>query len=112
LAEGCNRTCTFCIIPQIRGKQRSRPVDVLVDEARRLAGQGVKELVLVAQDLTSYGTDLGDRRGLVNLLERLEDVDGVDWIRLQYAYPWNFTDELLDRVRTSDKVLRYVDMPL
>jgi ribosomal protein S12 methylthiotransferase len=112
LGEGCNRTCTFCIIPQIRGKQRSRPIPVLVDEARRLADQGTKELVLVAQDLTSYATDLGDRRGLVQLLEQLEKVDGIDWIRLMYAYPWNFTDELLDVIRGSDKVLKYVDMPL
>jgi ribosomal protein S12 methylthiotransferase len=112
LAEGCNRTCTFCIIPTIRGRQRSRPIPVLVEEARRLAAAGIREIVLVAQDLTSYGTDLGDRNSLVKLLRELESVDGIRWIRLMYAYPWNFTDELLDVIRTSEKVLRYVDMPL
>lgn len=111
LAEGCNRTCTFCIIPAIRGKQRSRPIPVVVEEAKRLAAAGIQELVLVAQDLTSYGTDLGDRRSLVLLLRELEQVD-VRWIRLMYAYPWNFTDELLELVRTSEKVVRYIDMPL
>ncbi|MCB9682833.1 MAG: 30S ribosomal protein S12 methylthiotransferase RimO [Alphaproteobacteria bacterium] len=111
LAEGCNRTCTFCIIPSIRGKQRSRPIEVVVDEAKRLADHGIQELVLVAQDLTSYGTDLGDKRSLVRLLDALESVD-VSWIRLMYAYPWNFTDELLDRIATSERIVRYVDMPL
>jgi ribosomal protein S12 methylthiotransferase len=112
LAEGCNRTCTFCIIPSIRGKQRSRPIDTVVTEARRLAGHGIRELVLVAQDLTSYGTDFRNKRALVELLDELEGVDGIDWIRLMYAYPWNFTDELLERIDSSSKVLRYVDMPL
>jgi ribosomal protein S12 methylthiotransferase len=112
LGEGCNRTCTFCIIPAIRGRQRSRPIPVVVQEARRLAGLGIREIVLVAQDLTSYGTDLGDRGSLVKLLRELEAIDGIAWIRLMYAYPWNFTDELLDLIRQSDKVLRYVDMPL
>lgn len=112
LAEGCNRTCSFCIIPAIRGRQRSRPIAVLVKEARRLAELGMKELVLVAQDLTSYGTDLGDKRSLVKLLQALEEVEGITWIRLMYAYPWNFTDELLEHIRQSDKVVRYIDMPL
>lgn len=112
LAEGCNRTCTFCIIPGIRGKQRSRPIDVVVDEAKRLADLGIREVVLVAQDLTSYGTDLGDKRSLVKLIDALEDVDGIDWVRPMYAYPWNFTDELLDRFRAGGKLVRYVDMPL
>jgi len=112
LAEGCNRTCTFCIIPSIRGRQRSRPVETVVEEARRLAEAGIRELVLVAQDLTSYGTDLGDRGSLVRLLRELEGVEGLRWVRLMYAYPWNFTDELLELLRSSEKVLRYVDMPL
>ncbi len=112
LAEGCNRTCTFCIIPAIRGKQRSRPIETVVAEAHRLAALGIRELVLVAQDLTSYGTDLGDKRSLVRLLAELEQVDGIDWVRLMYAYPWNFTDELLELVAGSNKILRYVDMPL
>lgn len=112
LAEGCNRVCTFCIIPGIRGKQRSRPVEVVVEEAKRLAGLGIREVILVAQDLTSYGTDLGDKRSLVKLLDALEAVEGIRWIRLMYAYPWNFTDELLDRIEGSSKIVRYVDMPL
>jgi len=112
LAEGCNRVCTFCIIPQIRGKQRSRPIDDVVAEARRLAEAGVKEVVLVAQDLTSYGTDLGDRKSLVQLIDALEQVDGIQWIRLMYAYPWNIGDDLLDRFRAGGKLLRYLDMPL
>lgn len=112
LAEGCNRTCTFCIIPQIRGKQRSRPIPDVVAEARRLADSGVKEVILIAQDLTSYGTDLGDRRSLVRLIDELEAIDGLAWIRLMYAYPWNIGDELLDRFRAGGKLLRYLDMPL
>ncbi len=112
LAEGCNRACTFCIIPTIRGKQRSRPVDDVLAEARRLADQGIRELVLVAQDLTSYGTDLGDKRSLVTLVDGLEAIDGIDWIRLMYAYPWNVSDDLLDRFRAGGKLLRYLDMPL
>lgn len=112
LAEGCNRVCTFCIIPGIRGKQRSRPVDVVVAEARRLVAHGVKELVLVAQDLTSYGTDLGRKTALVELVDELERLDGLHWIRLQYAYPWNFTDELIERLGAGGKLIPYVDMPL
>lgn len=112
IAEGCNRTCTFCIIPAIRGKQRSRPIDVVVQEARKLVGHGVRELILVAQDLTSYGTDLGDKRSLVKLLDELEQIEDLAWIRLQYAYPWNFTDELLDRIEASERIVPYVDMPL
>jgi len=112
LAEGCNRTCTFCIIPSIRGKQRSRTIDDVVSEARVLAAQGIRELFLVAEDLTSYGVDLGDYRSLVKLLRELEAIPGIAWIRMMYCYPWNFTDELLDVLRHSDKVVRYVDMPL
>jgi ribosomal protein S12 methylthiotransferase len=112
LAEGCNRTCTFCIIPNIRGKQRSRPIEAVVNEARFLIAQGIRELILVAQDLTSYGIDLGDKRSLYLLLRELEKLPGLHWVRLMYCYPWNFTDELLDLIRHSDKVVRYVDMPL
>lgn len=112
LAEGCNRTCSFCIIPQIRGRQRSRPIADVVAEAKRLAALGMRELVLVAQDLTSYGTDLGDRASLVKLIDQLEQVEGIAWIRLMYAYPWNFTDDLLSRLRAGGKLVPYVDMPL
>jgi ribosomal protein S12 methylthiotransferase len=113
IAEGCNRSCTFCIIPKIRGKQRSRPIDDLVREAKMLGASGIKELNLIAQDLTSYGTDFGQRNALEELLLRLEnEVDGVEWVRLHYAYPWNFTDRLIGIIRDSEKVIPYVDMPL
>jgi ribosomal protein S12 methylthiotransferase len=112
IAEGCNRTCSFCIIPNIRGKQVSRPLDDLIREAALLGASGVKELNLIAQDLTSYGVDLGDRHGLERLLDGLEAVPGIEWIRLHYAYPWGFTDRLVEILRTSDKVVPYVDMPL
>ncbi len=112
IAEGCNRTCSFCIIPKIRGKQVSRPLDDLIAEARILGASGVKEISLIAQDLTSYGVDIGQKGGLEELLVQLEDVKGIEWVRLHYAYPWGFTDRLLDIVRQSNKVLPYVDMPL
>ena len=112
ISEGCNRSCSFCIIPRIRGKQVSRPIDDLVREARLLAASGVKELSLIAQDLTSYGVDFGDRAALESLLLALDRVDGIEWIRLHYAYPWNFTDRLIEIIATSNKVLPYVDMPL
>jgi ribosomal protein S12 methylthiotransferase len=112
LAEGCNRTCTYCIIPAIRGKQRSRQIHTVVEEAKKLASHGIRELILVAQDLTSYGTDIGEKRSLFLLLRELEQIEGIRWIRLMYAYPWNFTDELLDLVASSQKILRYIDMPL
>lgn len=112
ISEGCNRTCSFCIIPGIRGKQVSRPVPDLLREAEQLAAMGIKELVLVAQDLTSYGVDLGVRDGLVRLLRGLEEVDGLRWVRLMYAYPWNVTDELVELLGAGGKLLPYVDMPL
>ncbi len=112
IAEGCSRTCTFCIIPKIRGAQESRRPDDLVAEARMLGAAGVKELSLIAQDLTSYGVDLGLRGGLEDLLVRLDEVEGIEWIRLHYAYPWNFTERLLGIIEDSGKVLPYVDMPL
>lgn len=112
IAEGYNRTCSFCIIPKIRGKQVSRPIDDVVSEARFLGQAGVKELVLIAQDLTSYGVDLGDRRSLEKLLVELDKVQGVEWLRMLYMYPWNFTDELLALLTADNKILPYVDMPL
>lgn len=112
IAEGCNRSCSFCIIPKIRGRQVSRPLDDLVREAQLLGAAGVRELSLIAQDLTSYGVDIGERHGLEELLVRLEDVAGIEWIRLHYAYPWNFTDRLVGIIEDSNKVLPYVDMPL
>jgi ribosomal protein S12 methylthiotransferase len=112
IAEGCNRTCSFCIIPSIRGRQASRLIPDLLREAEMLAGMGIKELVLIAQDLTSYGVDLGIKQGLVKLLEGLNEIEGIHWIRLQYCYPWNFTDELINVLRDCERVVPYVDMPL
>lgn len=112
IAEGCNRTCSFCIIPKIRGKQVSRTIEDVVQEARFLGMAGIREVVLIAQDLTSYGTDLGDKRALFQLLQQLNEVEGIDWVRCLYMYPWNFTDELLELMRDDNKILPYVDMPL
>ena len=111
ISEGCNRQCAFCVIPMIRGRQISRPLESLVTEARQLAETGIKELVLVAQELTGYGSDLGMENGLLQLLDQLEKVDGIEWIRMMYMYPWNFTEPLIERLGQG-KVLPYVDIPL
>ena len=112
VAEGCSQRCTFCIIPKIRGKQRSRPISDLVREARRLAEGGVRELNLIAQDLTHYGSDLKDGTELHDLLPELCGVDGIDWIRLLYCYPHNVSDRLVEVIGSQSKVLPYVDIPL
>lgn len=116
IAEGCSRNCSFCIIPSIRGKQVSRTIDDVVAEARRLGQSGVKEIVLVAQDMTSYGIDLdpkNNRNYLEQLLVRLDaEAVEIDWIRLLYMYPWNFTDALVEIFASSERILPYVDMPL
>ncbi len=112
ISEGCDYTCTFCIIPKLRGLHRSRAVDDVVREAEALAERGVRELVLVAQDSTRYGLDLGLRDGLATLLRRLGKVDGLRWIRVMYAYPATVTDGILDAIASEDKVVKYVDMPL
>ncbi len=116
IAEGCSRSCSFCIIPTIRGKQSSRTIDDVVAEARSLGRSGVNELVLVAQDMTSYGIDLDPRKNrdyLVRLLRRLEEeAVEIEWVRLLYMYPWNFTDELVDLFRQGERLVPYVDMPL
>ncbi|MBI2570446.1 MAG: 30S ribosomal protein S12 methylthiotransferase RimO [Candidatus Schekmanbacteria bacterium] len=113
VAEGCSRSCSFCIIPKIRGRQRSRPLDSVVAEARRLAATGVAEIILVAQDLTSYGTDIGlGRDGLGDLVDALESVDGLHWVRLLYLYPWNVSERLISALGRGGKLLPYVDMPL
>lgn len=111
VSEGCNRTCAFCIIPSIRGKHRSVPAGDLLEEARYLAGQGVKELLLVAQDLSSYGVDLKQPRALEHLLHELEKIQGIEWIRLHYAYPAGFPLEILPVMAQSAKVLPYLDIP-
>ena len=116
IAEGCSRNCSFCIIPSIRGTQRSRSIEDVVAEAKRLGKSGVREIILVAQDMTSYGIDLDPKHNrdyLVRLLRALEEeATDIDWIRLLYMYPWNFSDELVDIFATSERVLPYVDMPL
>ncbi|MBS0152102.1 MAG: 30S ribosomal protein S12 methylthiotransferase RimO [Nitrospira sp.] len=112
IAEGCNRNCTFCAIPLMRGKQRSRPVDSIVTEARRLAAEGVKEINLISQDTINYGVDLGLRQGLVSLLRELVKVDGLRWIRPFYLYPQQVTDDLLDLYAGEAKLTKYIDMPL
>jgi ribosomal protein S12 methylthiotransferase len=112
VAEGCNRTCSFCIIPAIRGRQVSRPVDDVLNEARRLVELGIREVVLIAQDLTSFGVDYGRRDALEELLLGLDRVDGLAWVRLMYCYPWNFTDRLVGILRDAERVVPYVDMPL
>lgn len=112
ISEGCDRTCTFCAIPKMRGKHVTKPIEQIVAEARELADDGVRELVLVAQDTTYYGMDLYGEVRLAPLLRELEKVDGIDWIRLMYLYPVNFTDELIDTIAGSGKILPYLDMPL
>ncbi len=112
IAEGCDHICAFCIIPKIRGRFRSREIPSLVAEARNLVSQGVREITLVSQDTTSYGTDLGIEDGLAQLLEALDKVDGLGWIRFLYVYPNLVSDRLCRIVSSSDKICRYIDMPL
>ncbi|MDA3730413.1 30S ribosomal protein S12 methylthiotransferase RimO [Niameybacter massiliensis] len=112
IAEGCDNKCTYCIIPSLRGKYRSRPMDQLVNEAERLAKDGVSELILVAQDTTLYGTDLPGDETLAKLLRRLGQVEGIEWIRILYCYPENITDELIEEIKTNDKVCNYLDIPI
>jgi ribosomal protein S12 methylthiotransferase len=112
IAEGCNRNCTFCAIPLMRGKQRSRPVESIVAEARQLAEEGVKEINLISQDTINYGVDLGLRQGLVQLLRELVKVEKLRWIRPFYLYPQQVTDDLLDLYAGEERVTKYIDMPL
>ncbi len=112
IAEGCDRTCSFCAIPLIRGKFISRPVESLVEEAAELARKGVKEILLIAQDLSYYGYDLERRSMLADLLRELVKVSGIEWIRLHYAYPKNFPTEVIDLMAKEPKICRYLDIPL
>ncbi|HYW94437.1 MAG TPA: radical SAM protein, partial [Bacteroidales bacterium] len=113
VSEGCNRQCAFCAIPAIRGKQKSVPIAELVEEATFLAGSGVKELLLIAQDLTSYGTDLYDKKALPELIEKLTAVSGIEWIRLHYTYPHGFpVDEIISLMKSHPKICRYLDIPV
>lgn len=112
ISEGCDRTCTFCSIPKMRGKHITKPIEMVIEEAKELVGDGVRELILVAQDTTYYGMDLYGEVRLVQLLKELEKVEGLDWLRLMYLYPINFTDELIDTIASSERILPYLDMPL
>ncbi|XEC97177.1 30S ribosomal protein S12 methylthiotransferase RimO [Paenibacillus tarimensis] len=112
IAEGCDNACTFCSIPIMRGKFRSRSVESIVAEVEQLAAQGVKEVSLIAQDSTNYGTDLYGRLMLPELLGRVSEVEGIAWVRLHYAYPGFFTDELLEAIAVNPKICKYIDMPL
>ena len=112
ISEGCNRTCSFCAIPLMRGGHVSRSMEELVSEARRLVASGVKEILLIAQELTYYGLDIYKRRALPDLLRRLSDIEGLRWIRLHYAYPSKFPMEIIDVVNERDNICNYLDMPL
>ena len=112
ISEGCNRTCTFCAIPLMRGQHVSQPIETLVLEAEKLVSRGVKEIMLIAQELTYYGLDIYKRRALPELLDRLSEVKGLEWIRLHYAYPSKFPLEVLDVMRERKNICNYLDMPL
>lgn len=112
ISEGCEHPCTFCAIPQIRGRFRSRPMPELVAEAKKLAARGVREIILIAQDSTIYGHDLNGARQLPQLLRALCRVEGIEWIRLMYAYPLHVTDELIETIATEKKICKYLDMPM
>ena len=112
IAEGCDRPCSFCAIPLMRGKHKSTPITQLVIEAKNLAKNGVKELILIAQDLTYYGLDIYKKRRLADLLIELSKVEGIEWIRLHYAFPTGFPQDVLDVIRDNDKVCNYIDIPL
>lgn len=112
IAEGCDNFCAFCAIPYIRGRYRSRSMTNILDEARSLAEHGVKELIVIAQDITKYGTDLYGKRSLAELCSKLSEIDGIEWIRLHYTYPDQFDDELIDEIASNDKIVKYLDIPI
>lgn len=112
IAEGCDNACTFCSIPAMRGAFRSRSVESILEETANLAAQGVKEISLIAQDSTNYGTDLYDRFMLPELMNRVSQVPGIEWVRLHYAYPGFFTDELIETIAANPKICKYIDVPL
>jgi ribosomal protein S12 methylthiotransferase len=112
ISEGCDRPCAFCAIPLMRGKHRSTPMEELVTQAEKLAAQGTRELILIAQDSTYYGLDLYGKRNLAELMKRLSDVEGIDWIRLHYAYPAGFPMDAIDEMAVNPKICNYLDMPL
>ena len=112
IAEGCDNFCAFCAIPYIRGRYRSRSMPNILEEARSLAEHGVKELIVIAQDITKYGTDLYGKRSLAELCSKLSEIDGIEWIRLHYTYPDQFDDELIDEIASNNKIVKYLDIPI
>lgn len=112
ISEGCNRTCSFCAIPLMRGKHISRPIESLVDEAKKLVSRGVKEIMLIAQELTYYGLDIYKERALPKLMDALAAVEGLEWIRLHYAYPSKFPMEIIETMKKHKNICKYLDMPL
>lgn len=112
IAEGCNNFCAFCAIPYIRGRYRSRPMENILEEAKELSEHGIKELIVIAQDITKYGTDLYGKRSLALLCRKLAELDGIEWIRLHYTYPDQFDDELIDEIAKNDKIVKYLDIPI
>ena len=112
ISEGCDRKCSFCAIPLMRGKHKSRSMEDIVHEAKKMASQGVKELILIAQELTYYGLDLYKKRSISKLLKKLCNLEGIEWIRLHYAYPSGFPNELIDTIKNEKKICNYLDIPL
>ena len=112
IAEGCNNFCAFCSIPYIRGRYRSRKMENVLEEARDLAAHGVKEIIVIAQDITRYGTDIYGKRSLAELCRKISEIDGVEWIRLHYTYPDQFDDELIDEIASNPKIVKYLDIPI
>ncbi|MBO6113329.1 MAG: 30S ribosomal protein S12 methylthiotransferase RimO [Lachnospiraceae bacterium] len=112
IAEGCNKNCSYCVIPKVRGHYRSVPEEDLISDAKMLASSGVKELILIAQETTVYGTDLYKKKALPGLLRKLCAIDGIEWIRLMYCYPEEITDELIDVIASEEKICHYLDLPI
>ena len=112
IAEGCNNFCAFCAIPYIRGRYRSRKMENILEEARELAARGIKEIIVIAQDITRYGTDIHGKRSLAELCRKLSVIEGIEWIRLHYLYPDQFDDELIDEIASNDKIVKYLDIPI
>ena len=112
VAEGCDNFCTFCAIPYIRGRFRSRKIEDIVLEAKKLADKGIKELIVVAQDTSRYGLDIYGKLMLSDLIHQLSEIEGIEWIRFLYTYPENITDELIKEVKENDKVCKYFDIPI
>ena len=112
ISEGCSNHCTYCIIPKIRGTYRSRPMEKILEEAKTLVKGGVQEVIVVAQDTTRYGTDLYGKKTLPELLRKLKEIEGIKWIRVLYLYPEEFTEELIEELKTNEKVVKYLDLPI